>query len=311
MTSRRAQRRRALVRATVATPPATPGRELERWRPGEVATMAREEGLEGFASLERRVAAELEAERATRLAGDALRARMLAANWMANDPARLGLGLKAWREVARVQVPPDLRRDLVVGAGRPLECYERSLMYAVDHHDHDVILVHGLLIERGRLWPHAWCEIGGTAVYDPALSEFLDLRDFYRVLQPTVVGVYTPEQAATMAITEGNAGPWGAYSRGRPGYVLALEAVVSLSEDYARTFPDLAVWVQRMRERDERFAGELADLMKRDALAVIDLLATLVERPDLWRSHEPGSGPWPYRLRKDPDSARVILPEVT
>jgi hypothetical protein len=309
MTSRRAQRR-ALARATLATRPAAPGRELEQWRRAEVASGFGGEVL--AAAIPRAPGStEPEHERSARLADDALRARILAANWAAGDPARLGLGLKAWREVTRVTVPANLHRDRVPGSGRPTECYQQALAYVLDHYDHDVILVHGLVQERGRLWAHAWCEVSGeagTAVYDPTPGEFYDHDDYYRVLQPTVVGVFTPEQAAAMAITEGSAGPWGAYSPGRPGYVLTLEAVASLSEDYARTFPEMFAWVQRMRSHDDRFAGDLAELVKRDLLAIADLLASLAERPDLWREHEPGSAPWPWTLAKHPESARVIYP---
>ncbi len=124
------------------------------------------------------------------------------------------------------------------------------------------------------------------------------------------VGVFTPEQAASRAMAEDHAGPWGAYSRGQPGYALALKAVASHSDSYARTFPELFAWVQAMRSRDDRFASDLAGLTRCDLLAIPDLLASLVERPDLRRSYEPGT-PWPYRLRKHPDHARVIVPEVT
>jgi hypothetical protein len=208
-----------------------------------------------------------------------------------------------------MEVPPDWRRDLVIGAGRPTECYERALEYTMNHADHDVVLVHGLVLERGRLWPHAWAAIGGGAVYDSTTGEFYDRASYHEVLQVVVVGVFTPEQAASRATAEGGAGPWGAYSQGQPGYVLALEATASLSDSYAATYPELAAWVRRMREHDDRFARDLAALMRSDLLAIGDLLASLVERPDLWRSRSPGA-PWPYRLHKHPDHARVIFPEV-
>jgi len=293
----------------VATAPAgTPGRELERRRPAEVEPIS---GTALAAMIPRAPGStEPEHERAARLAEDALRARLIAANWMSNDPAHLGLGMVAWWRVARVQVPPDLRRDLVLGAGRPLECYERAISYTLNHADHDVVVAHGLLVERGRLWPHAWCEINGTAVFDPAVSEFLDIGSFYDVLAPTVVGRYTPEQAAERAIAEDSAGPWGVYERGRPGHALATVAVAELSDCYTATFPEMTAWVQEMRSHDDRFAGDLANLMRSDLLAVPDLLATLVECPELWRPHEPGT-PWPYRLRKHPDHANVIVPEAT
>jgi hypothetical protein len=307
VTSRRATRRQARLRVTVATTPAsTPGRALERRPPAEAAAGFSGEAL--AAAIERTPGStEPEHLRAARLADDALRARLLQANWAAGDPARLGYGLLPWWRVARVEVPPDLRRDLVIGAGRPLECYEVALDYALNHADHDVTLVHGLLVERGRLWPHAWCELGGTAVFDPAVSEFLDRGSFYQVLQATVVGVYTPTEAARLAVAEGSPGPWGSYERGRPGRALALEVVAELSDAYAATYPDLFEWVQEMRSHDDRFAGELANLMRSDLLAIPDLLATLVERPELWRGHVPGA-PWGYRPRKDPESARVIHP---
>jgi hypothetical protein len=103
-----------------------------------------------------------------------------------------------WRDVTRVEVPPDLHRDRVPGAGSPLECYQQALFYLLDHSDHEVQLVHGLVQERGRLWPHAWAEIGGQAVYDPTPGEFYDRDSFYAVLTPTVVRMFTPEQAAAL-----------------------------------------------------------------------------------------------------------------
>ena len=253
---------------------------------------------------------EPEHERAARLAHEAERARLLTLNWAAGDPIGWGLGLTAWRDVTRVGVPVDLHRDRVPGAGSPTECYPMAMSYLLDHHDHDVVLVHGLVQERGRLWPHAWTVIAGHVVYDSTTGEHYDRDSYYEVLRPVVVGAYSPGQAAAMAITEGNAGPWGTYSKGRPGHVLALEAVLELSDDYQRTYPAMFEWVQAMKQRDARFARDLAAMVSSDALAIGDLLASLVERPDLWRSHSPGT-PWGYRLRKHPDHARVIYPEIT
>jgi hypothetical protein len=62
-----------------------------------------------------------------------------------------------------------------------------------------------------------------------------------------------------------------------------------------------------MAERDRRFADDLEPL-KRDLLAVVDLVAELVEDPGLWRHHAPGEGSWPWRLWIDPGSARVVHP---
>ncbi len=163
------------------------------------------------------------------------------------------------------------------------------------HADHDPVLIHGLVLERGRLWAHAWCEIGGEITYCPTTGEFYGLPDYYRVLTPTVLDRFTPEQAAARALAEGTAGPWGPLVAGQHGLAMA-EVVAALLSDYARTFPDLLGWVQRMQERDPRFARDLQEL-ERDLLAVPDLLAALVEHPALWQGHDPGA-PWPWMLRK-------------
>jgi hypothetical protein len=233
---------------------------------------------------------------------------MLAANFAAGDPAGVGYGLAAWRDVTCVTVPPDLRRDLVVGAGAPKACYSTSLIYAIDHRDHDVTLVHGLVLERGRLWPHAWCEVGGEIVFDPTVGEFLDAASFHEVLQPAVFDTFTPAQAARMAAAEGTAGPWKAREPARYGLVI-VGAVGALLEAYTESYPGVLAWIQRMRVADARFAGVLEEL-ERDLLAVPGLLADLVEHPGLWDGHVPGAGPWPYRLCRRPPSARVVHPDT-
>lgn len=42
-------------------------------------------------------------------------------------PRAIGDGLTAARDVQRVEVPADLRRDLVIGQGQPLRCLEEAL----------------------------------------------------------------------------------------------------------------------------------------------------------------------------------------
>jgi len=44
-------------------------------------------------------------------------------------PGRPRHGLAAWHHVTRVEVPAHLRRDLLIGPGAPLLCYERALEY--------------------------------------------------------------------------------------------------------------------------------------------------------------------------------------
>ncbi len=119
-----AGQRRALERATVATRPATPGRELER---RSAVTLEPISGSALSATIPRAPGStEPSHERAARLERDARWATRLAANWEAGDAGRVGYGLVAWREVTRVEVPADLRRDLIIGAGRPKECYEQG-----------------------------------------------------------------------------------------------------------------------------------------------------------------------------------------
>jgi hypothetical protein len=61
-------------------------------------------------------------------------------------------GLAAWHQGTRVEVPAQLRRDLVIGAGAPLLCDARALEDVAAHADHDVRLVGGLVVEGGRPW---------------------------------------------------------------------------------------------------------------------------------------------------------------
>ncbi len=145
---------------------------------------------------------------------------------------------------------------MVLGAGVPKPCYSAALGYPLAHADHDVALVHGLVVERGRLWPHAWCEADDTIVYDPAVGELLDREDFYRVLQPKTFDSFTPAQAACLAIATNSAGPWPPREPGAHGLVID-EAATALLGSYAIAHPDVLAWVQAMRERDSRLGDDL------------------------------------------------------
>ena len=110
-----------------------------------------------------------------------------------------------------MEVGPQLRRDLVIGAGMPLGCYQGALRYVMVHADLPVTLVHGLVTEYGRLWWHAWCEIDDGqdgAVCDPTTGLLFSRPSFREVLQVTTVAVFTPAQAARNAHRYGIAGPW-------------------------------------------------------------------------------------------------------
>jgi hypothetical protein len=93
-------------------------------------------------------------------------------------PRAIGYGLTVARDVRRVEVPEDLRCDLVIGQGQPLRCFEEALRYVMVHADHDVRLVHGFVVEDGRPRPHGWAEIGDEVVYCPTVGQLFD-RDSY------------------------------------------------------------------------------------------------------------------------------------
>jgi hypothetical protein len=114
--------------------------------------------------------------------------------WQAPDaaPRAIGYGLTAARDVPRVEVPEDLRRDLVIGQGRPLRCFEEALRYVMVHADHDVRLPHGFIVEDDRPWPHGWAEIGSRVVYCPTVGLFFDRNSYYQVLRAAPLVVYTP-----------------------------------------------------------------------------------------------------------------------
>jgi hypothetical protein len=97
-----------------------------------------------------------------------------------------------------VEVPADLRRDLVIGQGRPLRCFEEALRYVMAHADHDVRLVHGFVVEDDRPWPHGWAEISSRVVYCPTVGLFFDRNSYYQVLRAAPLVVYTPRRRPTM-----------------------------------------------------------------------------------------------------------------
>jgi len=278
----------------LARPPAPPSRP-----PAETARLAAKGASLAAAIPKVPGSAEPERDRAVRLAADQEWAAELARNYEAGDPAVTGYGLLAWREVTRVEVPPHLRRDLVPGAGAPLGCYENALWFACAHADQPVTLVHGVVVQGGRLWWHSWCELddgdAGT-VYDPTCGLHFQ-RDgpggYDDVLQPTALATFTAGQAATAAAISGTAGPWPLDERGERAL---LGAVGELAGRYADSHPGLVEWMLEMRARDSQFAGDFETLVSRDATALVDLLADLAGHPAKWRDHQPGTAPWAYRF---------------
>jgi hypothetical protein len=80
-------------------------------------------------------------------------------------PPEWGYGLRPWQQVGCVQVPADLYRDRASGTRLANRVLEQALAHLLD--DHDVVLVHGRVHERGRLWPMPGAEIGRRVIYDP------------------------------------------------------------------------------------------------------------------------------------------------
>lgn len=254
--------------------------------------MAREEGLESFASLERRVAAELEAG----LDSGDLRAYAEVFGQLLEHPAAqtmAGIGARAYRHVRRAPAPAGVRPDFPVGAGMPKSCYELAAAFALDHADvAEITLVHGYVHEpedQPMPWCHAWCEVGADTLWDPSTGLYLVASDFYRVLDVVVAAVYTPAEAAANLAATGSAKQWPA----------TLEAHARLIEEWGqgleRRCPELVDWVAEMLERDGCFSAEYGRLARANRINIVHVLMDLERRPERWRNHRPGE-PWPWKL---------------
>jgi len=192
-----------------------PGRELERWRPAEVVALADGRNVESFATLERRVAAELEAG----LRSGDLRAYAEVFQRLLAHPAAetmTGIGARAYRHVPRVDPPAGVLAAwmAVLGAGMPASCYEMALRFAADHaHLPELKVAHGFVHEpedQPLPWHHAWIELNSSVLWDPSTGLYLDRSDFYRVLGVVVAARYSPAEALEHFTATGSAKQWPA-----------------------------------------------------------------------------------------------------
>jgi hypothetical protein len=207
------------------------------------------------------------------------------------DPAAdtlVGWGVTAYRHAVRVDVPPELCRGLVVGAGMPGNCFEVAMLYVLRHADQPVTLTHGVIIDQG--WPvsHGWVELPDNAVFDPSTGRFYVASSFHRVLQALPLCVYTPAEAIARMTATGRAGPWERYT-GR------LANLVQAWQDHLEAeTPGLGEWVEQMYHADPGFRRDCDQAVARSGLAVVHILAELAAHPDRWRLHPPGRAPWPH-----------------
>jgi hypothetical protein len=195
-----------------------------------------------------------------------------------------------------VQVPPDLRRDLVLGAGQVHGCYTRALWYALRHADVEGLeLHHGVVVEGepARAWPHSWCWLPGGdrypqgIVFEVAVSRFFEAESWRDALQAVSLHRYSPAEAAARCRKEGPPGPWAEHNRALE--VLAAERLTELADEH----PRLSEWFGRMLERDPGFAAHVARRRAESPVAVVHMWEDFAADPGLWEDHRPGR---PYDL---------------
>jgi hypothetical protein len=253
VTSRRA-RRRARRRVTVATRPAVPGRELERRGASKLEPATAAASMALVAETPEALAHRLEVEHE--------QARVQAQVLELPNAGRLaGWGVPAVRAATEVQMPAELRRDLVLGAGQVHGCYERCLWFSLRHADVEgLALHHGVVVEGepARAWPHAWCWLPGDdrypsgVVFEPAVSRFYEATSWRDALQAVSLHAYSATEAAERCQDEGPPGPWAEHNRALE--VLAAERLAELAAEH----PKLSRWFGDMLERDPSFARHVA-----------------------------------------------------
>lgn len=204
------------------------------------------------------------------------------------DRNLIGWGWTAYRHARQVQVPAELRRDLVVGAGKPAWCFEVACAYVLHHADQPVTLVHGWVFEEGYPFSHAWAELPGGVVYDPSSGRFYDQASYYQVLQPLPLAVYPADQVVARYQQTGQPGPWAEYNTAHD--TLAEEWIGHIEAQH----PGLEQWINAMLAADAAFAGVYRRLVLANALAALHIHGHLARHPQRWQHHQPGRRPWPW-----------------
>jgi hypothetical protein len=198
------------------------------------------------------------------------------------DSRAVGYGWTAYHRARQVDVPAELRRRVVVGAGKPNRCYQLAALYVLGHADQPVTLAHGFVVEEGLPWSHGWVELPDDALYDPTTGRFFDRASFYEVLQATPLATYTAAEAVARMQATGTVGPWEECI-GRQ-VELCLDWIGRLQQEH----PELLEWVERMCLEDPAFDAAYMATCK-SGLIVLHVLHHLARHPRLWQGVEPGA----------------------
>jgi hypothetical protein len=111
----------------------------------------------------------------------------------------------------QVRVEARFARGTKPGHDYRTRCYEMAFKYLAGHRREPALrLVHGTLHIMKRLYPHAWVELPGRWVSDPADQTFYDRDAYYREEQADAVRVYTVTEVDAEALRTGHYGPWHA-----------------------------------------------------------------------------------------------------
>jgi hypothetical protein len=165
------------------------------------------------------------------------------------------------------------------------------MLYTLGHRDlPGLVLVHGLIVEDGRVLPHSFVVVDGGVIFDPTTSDFYVEASYRSVLHATVVCEHPAGEAAARLATGGGPAPWqdcdDRYGRVREALLDAFDAA----------HPDLAAWTDSMLAADARFRAGFSEAAGRGGWVVLNVMLDLA-RDGHWRNHQPGSRPWPHTLR--------------
>jgi hypothetical protein len=205
-----------------------------------------------------------------------------------------GGGFTAFHRAERVQVPVEWRRPPILAL--PLYCYEVAMDFVLRHADQPVTLVHGVVWEPGEPggvplpWSHAWVELEGdglAAVFDPATGLYYQRSSYYEVLAARRLASYSAAEADARLAATGRLGLW---ADALPAHRALVAACL---EEIAAAVPDLAGWVEKMLQADDRFAANWRQVTAHNEMLAVHLQATLAQYPQWWREHHPGEE-WPY-----------------
>jgi hypothetical protein len=109
----------------------------------------------------------------------------------------------------RITVEERFSRGTAPGRLGRGHCYALAFTYLASHQDEPALrLVHGTLHIAGKPYRHAWVELPGRWVFDPADQRFYDRDAYYRVERAVAERVYTVTEAAELALQTTHYGAW-------------------------------------------------------------------------------------------------------